>query len=92
MPEREPSEHDDGPEAAGRRLDQALASLFPDYSRTRLKSWIDEGKVLVDGRRRGRATAFHTGEEFFTADVADMIAAEYRWTLAELAKAGIKPR
>jgi len=37
------------PEAAGRRLDQALASLFPDYSRTRLKSWIDEGKVLVDG-------------------------------------------
>lgn len=37
-------------EAAGRRLDQALASLFPDYSRTRLKSWIDEGKVLVDGR------------------------------------------
>ena len=37
-------------EAAGRRLDQALAGLFPDYSRTRLKSWIDEGKVLVDGR------------------------------------------
>lgn len=36
--------------AAGRRLDQALAGLFPDYSRTRLKSWIDEGKVLVDGR------------------------------------------
>jgi 23S rRNA pseudouridine1911/1915/1917 synthase len=38
------------PEAAGRRLDQALASLFPAYSRTRLKSWIDDGKVLVDGR------------------------------------------
>jgi 23S rRNA pseudouridine1911/1915/1917 synthase len=37
-------------EAAGRRLDQALASLFPDYSRTRLKSWIDEGKVLVDAQ------------------------------------------
>ena len=30
--------------------------------------------------------------EVRTADVADMIAAEYRWTLAELAKAGIKPR
>jgi 23S rRNA pseudouridine1911/1915/1917 synthase len=38
-------------QAAGRRLDQALASLFPDYSRTRLKAWIDEGKVLVDGRQ-----------------------------------------
>jgi len=37
------------PEAAGRRLDQALAALFPDYSRTRLKSWIDGGRVLVDG-------------------------------------------
>jgi len=37
------------PEAAGRRLDQALAALFPDYSRTRLKSWIDGGQVVVDG-------------------------------------------
>ena len=37
------------PEAAGRRLDQALAAMFPDYSRTRLKSWIDEGRVTVDG-------------------------------------------
>jgi 23S rRNA pseudouridine1911/1915/1917 synthase len=37
------------PEAAGRRLDQVLASLFPDYSRTRLKSWVDAGQVLVDG-------------------------------------------
>ena len=43
------------PEAAGRRLDQALAALFPDYSRTRLKSWIDGGQVLVDGiAPRGR--------------------------------------
>ena len=37
------------PEAAGRRLDQALAAVFPDYSRTRLKSWIDGGQVLLDG-------------------------------------------
>ena len=34
----------------GQRLDQALAVLFPDFSRTRLKSWIDAGLVLVDGR------------------------------------------
>jgi 23S rRNA pseudouridine1911/1915/1917 synthase len=39
------------PEAmAGRRLDQALAALFPDFSRTRLQHWIRDGKVLVDGR------------------------------------------
>jgi len=29
--------------------------------------------------------------ELRTADVADMIAAEYRWTLVELAKVGIRP-
>lgn len=38
------------PEAAGRRLDQALAALFPQYSRTRLKAWVEQGEVLVDGR------------------------------------------
>jgi 23S rRNA pseudouridine1911/1915/1917 synthase len=37
------------PECAGRRLDQVMAELLPEYSRTRLKDWIDEGKVLVDG-------------------------------------------
>jgi 23S rRNA pseudouridine1911/1915/1917 synthase len=34
----------------GQRLDQALAALFPDHSRTRLKTWIEAGRVLVDGR------------------------------------------
>jgi 23S rRNA pseudouridine1911/1915/1917 synthase len=39
------------PEAmGGRRLDQALAALFPDFSRTRLQRWIRNGKILVDGR------------------------------------------
>jgi len=33
----------------GLRLDQALAELFPDYSRTRIKEWILDGKVSVDG-------------------------------------------
>ena len=33
----------------GQRLDQALAVLFPDFSRTRLKAWIETGRVLVDG-------------------------------------------
>ena len=31
-------------------MDQALAQLFPDFSRTRLKGWIESGRVLVDGR------------------------------------------
>ncbi len=36
-------------EASGRRLDQVLAELLPDYSRSRLKQWILEGHVRLDG-------------------------------------------
>jgi 23S rRNA pseudouridine1911/1915/1917 synthase len=34
----------------GKRLDQALAVLFQDYSRSRLQQWIREGQVQVDTR------------------------------------------
>lgn len=34
----------------GQRLDQVLAELFPDYSRSRIKEWIINCKVTVDGR------------------------------------------
>ncbi|RMG60311.1 MAG: 23S rRNA pseudouridine(1911/1915/1917) synthase RluD [Gammaproteobacteria bacterium] len=40
------------PELQGLRLDQALARLFPDYSRSRLTQWVRSGQVLVDGRPR----------------------------------------
>ncbi len=33
----------------GQRLDQTLAELFPDYSRTRIKEWILAGSVFIDG-------------------------------------------
>jgi len=33
----------------GLRLDQVLADLFPEYSRSKLKTWIQEGNVAVDG-------------------------------------------
>jgi 23S rRNA pseudouridine1911/1915/1917 synthase len=39
-------------ESAGQRLDQALAALLPDYSRSRLKGWIESGEVQVDGAVR----------------------------------------
>lgn len=39
------------PEAlAGKRLDQVLAVLFADYSRSRLQQWIRDGHVTVDGQ------------------------------------------
>ncbi|EML1602192.1 RluA family pseudouridine synthase [Burkholderia cenocepacia] len=34
---------------AGERLDKALAQLFPEFSRSRLQSWIEAQRVLVDG-------------------------------------------
>ena len=37
------------PHHAGKRLDQVVAELFTDYSRTRLKDWILAGKLLLDG-------------------------------------------
>ena len=33
----------------GKRLDQAVAKLFPDYSRSRLQGWIKDGSLTVDG-------------------------------------------
>jgi 23S rRNA pseudouridine1911/1915/1917 synthase len=33
----------------GKRFDQTLAVMFPDYSRSRLKEWILAGHVTVDG-------------------------------------------
>ncbi|MDE2235563.1 MAG: 23S rRNA pseudouridine(1911/1915/1917) synthase RluD [Gammaproteobacteria bacterium] len=37
-------------ELAGQRFDQALARLFPEYSRTRLTHWVRDGRVLLDER------------------------------------------
>src|SRR6185503_20543547 len=38
-------------EMGGLRLDQALARLFHQYSRSRLQDWLRAGHILVDGRR-----------------------------------------
>lgn len=35
--------------AAGMRLDQALAELFPEFSRSKLQSWIKDGHARIDG-------------------------------------------
>lgn len=34
----------------GERLDAALARLLPEYSRSRLSTWIKNGQVLLDGQ------------------------------------------
>jgi 23S rRNA pseudouridine1911/1915/1917 synthase len=37
-------------ELAGRRLDQILAELLPQYSRNRLQIWVKDGRVAIDGK------------------------------------------
>lgn len=37
-------------ELAGQRLDQALARLWPQFSRSRLQGWMASGALEVDGR------------------------------------------
>ncbi|SNX28613.1 ribosomal large subunit pseudouridine synthase D [Polynucleobacter meluiroseus] len=34
----------------GERLDKILAAALPDYSRNRLKAWVEAGAVTVDGK------------------------------------------
>ena len=47
----------------GKRLDQTLAVLLPDYSRSRLQRWIREGRVLVDGQVFRPRDTVHGGEK-----------------------------
>jgi len=49
-------------ELAGLRLDQALARLLPDESRTRLARLIDEGHVTVDGAAAAPRLKLKSGE------------------------------
>ena len=46
------SEQTEIPESlAGKRLDQALAEMFPDYSRARLQSWVKQGQIRVNQKQ-----------------------------------------
>ncbi len=38
-------------ELSGRRLDQAMAELFGDYSRSRLQKWIKAGRVTLNHKK-----------------------------------------
>lgn len=50
-------------EMAGRRLDQALAELLPDFSRARLQQWIKQGKVQVNNASLRAKDKLHGGEQ-----------------------------
>ncbi len=49
-------------ELDGQRLDQALARLLSDYSRSRLQQWIRQGQVLLDGQTCRAKDKVSTGQ------------------------------
>jgi len=48
---------------AGRRLDQGAAALLPEFSRSRLRAWIDSGELTVGGREAKARMLLKGGEE-----------------------------
>src|SRR5919106_4649467 len=51
------------PELGGMRLDQALARIFPQYSRNRLQAWLESGHITIDGKRLSAKQPVTGGEE-----------------------------
>ncbi len=74
-------------ELAGMRLDQALASMFPEYSRSRLKSWILQGFVSIDGGEKrpkdlvsgGETVALQPAEELGVVSVPEPMDLDVRF-------------
>ncbi len=50
-------------ELGGKRLDQAAALMLPEFSRSRLKSWIDAGRLTVGGLEAKPRALLQGGEE-----------------------------
>ncbi len=49
-------------ELGNKRFDQIAAILFPDFSRSRLKTWILDGQLTVDGQERAPREKLIGGE------------------------------
>jgi len=66
----------------GKRLDQTLAEMFPDYSRSRLKDWILAGHVAVNSTITTKAREKMFGGEAITINAE--IEAEVRFIAQDL--------
>jgi len=67
----------------GKRLDQTIAEMFPEYSRSRLKDWILGGNVQVNGNVITKAREKMYGGEQITIDAE--IEAEVRFEAQDIA-------
>ncbi len=61
----------------GERLDRAIAEMFPDYSRMRLKEWILAGKVSVDGQVQTKPRVKMIGGEHIVVEAEIEQAVDY---------------
>lgn len=66
----------------GQRLDQALAELFPDYSRSRIKEWILDRRVAVNGVIIDKPKEKVLGSEQIAIDAE--IEEEARWEAQDI--------
>ena len=57
----------------GQRLDQAVAQLFPDYSRSRIQGWIKEGELTVNGKVLRPRDKLSGGEKIVVAATIALI-------------------
>lgn len=66
---------------ANERLDQALAKLMPDYSRSQIQDWINQGAVHVNERAAKPKTKLKGGE---TVTVEISIKQQPEWEAQEI--------
>ena len=69
-------------EWAGDRVDQALARLFPDYSRSRLQTWLKQGLVLLDGEIKRAKDKVSGGEQ---VSLKVILTSENSWDAEDIA-------
>jgi 23S rRNA pseudouridine1911/1915/1917 synthase len=60
-------------EMAGMRLDQVLAELFTDYSRSKLQTWVKAGRVHVNGLALKPKDKLDGGEEITLDAEAEVV-------------------
>ena len=59
------------PACAGMRLDQALARLLPEHSRSRIRTWIDAGRVTLAGAALEATRRVDSGERVIVTPLPD---------------------
>lgn len=66
---------------SGFRVDQVAAQLFPDYSRSRLQTWIKNGSLMLDGAKVKSKDKVYGGEKL---TLSAQLEAEGEWVATDL--------